>query len=558
MISLTARQQRGQILIQIRDDGRGIDCDAIRRKALQQGLKRPDELQRMSPSQLYEMILLSGFSTTGRVTDLSGRGVGMDVVKTNLDQIGGTLEIDSQPGEGTVFTLRLPLTLAIVPCLLLRSGAEQYAVPQRDIEEIVLLDPQAGPARLEAGDGGEVLRRRERLLRVIRLDEMLLAHQRPAGLRQAARGERRLYVVVLKLGSQNYGLVVDDVLESVSLVVKPLHTLLRPLGIYAAATILADGSVALILSAEGLARHGGVTVRPAEAQPALPARTEAGPEAQALLLFRCGPAELLALPLAAVQRVVRVEARRIECVGLRELIDVDGQAVNVLRIERFLGLSPCPDRDALFLILPRHAPVPVGLLASEIVDTPTLALQLDEQACKADGILGCAMIRDQIAVFIDPYRLVEMWGRVQGEGRGELRGPSVRRILVVEDTQFFRHLITSYLQAAGYEVVAATNGREGLDRLAAEKFDLIVSDVEMPVMDGLSFARQVRDDARFEGLPLLALTSLDSAADRDRIMAAGFDAHEVKLDRQRFLAAASGLLARGRAIADPHGVPAHG
>jgi two-component system chemotaxis sensor kinase CheA len=360
--------------------------------------------------------------------------------------------------------------------------------------------------------------------------------------------------VVLKHGSEGYGLVVDEVLESASLVVKPLHALLRPLGVYGGTTILADGGVALILSADGLARQAHIAERPAPAAAELPSGTGGGGELHTLLLFRSGPAELLALPLSAVQRVVRVGPQAIERVGPRELITVDGQAINILRLEQFLNLSACPQCADLFLIVPRHCTPAIGLLASEIVDTPALELQLDAEACRADGILGCAMIRGQLAVFLDVCRLATMWARSHGHARPALAGPSHRRILVVEDTQFFRHLVASYLQSAGHQVVTAANGRDGLAALAGGEFDLLVSDIEMPEMDGLALAREVRGNARFDALPLLALTSLDSAEDRARILAGGFDAHEVKLDRPRLLETVAALLARGRSGSGLQGV----
>ncbi|HVP10805.1 MAG TPA: chemotaxis protein CheW [Phycisphaerae bacterium] len=565
-ITLKARQERGQILIQIRDDGRGLDREAIKRKALQQGVKRSDELDRLNDRQLYDLILLSGFSTATKVTDLSGRGVGMDVVRANLEQIGGVVEIDSTAGAGATFTLRLPLTLAIVPCLLLSSRDQRFAIPQRDVEEIVLLDPADGRFRVECGDDEELLRLRGRLLPVARLGE-ILGHRRP--LTSAVRAEiitrqhgpeaaaPLAYVIVVKVGSQRFGLVVDALSGSEEIVVKPLHPLLRPLGVYSGTTILGDGSAALILSVEGLARHSGIAYRPQREEPAaLPAAVQEA-EQCAVLLFRCGAAELLAMSLDAVRRVVRIRPDQIERVGNRELVNVDGVAINVLRLDHFLNLSSCQARGMLFLIMPRHARAPVGLLASEIVDTPTQPLQLDDQAYRADGVLGSAMIRGQIAIVLDIYRLVEMWKLGYGAPRPALPAQVGKRILVVEDTQFFRQLTAGYLKSDGHDVAVAANGEEGVKMLAAEAFDLVVSDIEMPVMDGLAFARQVRQDSRYERLPMLALSSLSGDKDREAAIAAGFDAYEVKINRQTLLAKVGELLAQGRSTMISRGGPLH-
>jgi len=467
-------------------------------------------------------------------------------------------------GEGTVFTLSLPLTLAIVPCLLLQSGGQRYALPQRDVEEIVLLEP--GPRRLgiECSHDEELLRLRGRLLPVTRLAEVLSRREPFTAQTRAqivaryhpARGEpSRMYVAVLKVGSQRVGLVVDDLLGSEEIVVMPLHPLLRPLGIYGGATILGDGEVALILSGEGITRHSGLSHRRSASEPPLLLVARQEDEKQPLMLFKSGPAELLALSLSMVRRVVTIERKRIERVGDRELVDVEGTAVNILRLDRFLNLSPCPDQEVLSLILPRQGRTPVGLLASEIVDTPMLPVQIDAQAYQVDGILGSMLIRGQIALFLDIERLLETWEQATGFGYPALPSDQRRRILVVDDTQFFRQLIKSQLESAGHEVVLATNGREGLERLAEAPFDLVVSDIEMPVMDGLAFARRIREEPRCASLPLVAVTTLTGEEDRNRALASGFDAYEVKLDRRRFLTCVGELLQHGRPQAMLPGAP---
>jgi two-component system, chemotaxis family, sensor kinase CheA len=571
MITLSARQDRGQIVIEVRDDGKGLDPDAIKRKALQQGIKQSHELALLSEKQLYDLIMLSGFSTAASVTDLSGRGVGMDVVKTNLDQVNGTVEIDSAVGRGTCFTLRLPLTLAIMPCLLVVSGSSRYAIPQRDIEEIVLLKPEPGATnggmRIERTQDEEVLRLRGTLVPLVRLSDVL-THREPftaqtrAALvagdhsRSGPEPPTRLYVTILRVGSHRFGLVVDNVLESEDIVVKPSHPLLRQLGVFVGATILGDGGIALILGIEGIARHTGILHRPV-LQPVRALEAARGPdESQTLLLFKYGPTELLAMPLAAVQRVVRIRREKIERVGERELVNIDGKAVNLIRADRILNLSAYPDVDWFYLILPRIAKH-AGLVASEIVDTPTLPVELDEQAYKVDGVFGSAMVRGQIAIFIDIDRLLQIWGGIKSIAPAQLPGTARRRILIVEDTQFFQRLIASYLESNAFEVTLAGNGSEGLEKLQAETFDLVISDIEMPGMNGFDFARRVRENSQFAGLPMLALTTLSDPQSRARAAACGFDAYEVKLDRGSLLACVHELLTHGRPVAAISGGPAH-
>jgi two-component system chemotaxis sensor kinase CheA len=559
LIRLAARQERGQIVIQITDDGKGLDREAIKRKALQRGIRQSDELDRLSERQVNELILLSGFSTAAQVTDLSGRGVGMDVVRTNLEQIGGTIEIDSVFGEGATFTLRLPLTLAILPCVLLSSEGRLFAIPLRDVQEVVLLRHGDAKARIECADNEEVLRLRGQLVEVIRLNEALRRREPFTAEARAAILERHhgagpkldalSYVIIVRCGRQRFGLLVDGVLGTEETVVKPLHRLLRPLGVYGAATILGDGSVALILSGEGLARHAGIAHRPIRDEVRELSGPAAASESVSLLLFRHGPAELLAAPLNDVRRVVSIRPEQIERVGGQEMVSVEQTPTNVLRLDRFLGLSPCDESHSRLLILPRGAGAPAGFLASQIVDTPTVSLKLDERAFRADGVLGSALIRGQIALVLDLHRLMDMWGMEHTPSRAALPAPARKRILVIEDTEFFRRLVAGCLEQAGHDVTVAGHGAEGLEKLMGGAFDLVVSDIEMPVMDGLTFARSVRQDARWEQLPLLALTSLGGAADVEKARAAGFDAYEVKLDRQSFLNSVQGLLTVGRSSA---------
>jgi two-component system chemotaxis sensor kinase CheA len=562
-IALSARQERGQMVIEIRDDGRGIDAQAVKRKALEQGVKRGDELERMSDRQVYDLILLSGFSTAAKVTDLSGRGVGMDVVKTNLDQIGGVVEIDSAVGRGTVFTLRLPLTLAIMPCLLLASDGQCYAVPQRDVDQIELLDPGSSRRGVERNHEGEVLRWRGRLLPVVRLREVLRSRAPLDARAQAEIAERhqsdqtRAYAAVIRSGSRRFVLVFDEVVGSENIVVKSLHPLLRALAIYAATTILGDGSVALILNGEGIARHSGIFERPGSEEIAAFPSSSAGEETQPVLLFRYGPAELLAAPMDAVRRVVMITPDRIERIGDRELVNVDGAATNVLRLDRFLNVSPCANSNRLFLILPRNTDSPLGLLVSEIVDTPTLAIQLDDRAFKADGVLGSAMVRGQIVVFIDVNRIIQMWQQMHQPAQATLPSLAGTKILVIDDTQFFQKLVADHLRSQSYEVKVAGDGSAGLAMVKAERFDLVVCDIEMPIMDGLTFARRLREDPQLAALPLVALTTLNTPESRATAKASGFDAYEVKLDRQTLLATVKQLLARSHQPAALPGTTTH-
>jgi len=597
-VVLSARQQGGQIYIEVRDDGRGIDVERIKRQALASGLRTAAELARLSDNEALGLITLPGFSTAPAVTDLSGRGVGMDVVKTNLDQLGGTLEIESTPGLGSTFSLRVPLTLAIIPCLLVRVGDQRYAVPQKDLEELVCLHTQQKQTPIETTLDQEVVRLRDQLLPLVRLAEALdrprpfdvevreaivqkyhataaisedqstratgLAGgseppdglkppdglQRPSGPsgdggRPGSEPVAATFFAVVKVGERRFGLVVDEILTNEEIVVKPMHSLLRPLACFSGATILGDGRVALILNMEGIAQHAAVRFGAAGDQRGgqrLPAAGTQLAETTPALLFRCGPQEQFAVPLAMIRRLVMIDPGRIERVGLREYIVVDGEATPLLRLDQVLPVSAGADANPLFLLLPKNLGRPLGFLATAIIDTETLPAEIARAPFQADGVVGTAILRGRMTLLLDLCRLAEL-GDSAATPRARSPAPSLKkRILAVDDTEFFRELVREYLESDGYEVVTAPDGAAALRNLESGGFDLVVSDIEMPVMDGWRLARTIRERPEFAALPLLALTTLSSDDDRARAKTCGFQGYEVKLDRQRFLETVAELL----------------
>jgi two-component system, chemotaxis family, sensor kinase CheA len=550
-IHLSASQQRGQIVISIADDGKGIDLARVRAKAVERGMKKSEELNRMDDREIQQLILLPGFSTAQQVTDVSGRGVGMDVVKTNIDQLGGSLEIDSRPGEGTTFTLRLPLTLAILPGLLIASGDRTFALPQRDVEEILSVRRGEKRIRIEQTSSQEFVRVREQLIPLVRLRDVLdsavpigesvrakLAHE--ASLREQLP---HTHVVVMKYGSGRFAMAVDVVMDTEEIVAKPMHPLLKPLGIYSGVTILGDGRVALILSAEGIGRHAGITQKQAISALAPPKAfdPEDGDEMQDLLLLRYGPGELLAVPVMMVKRVLQIRVDQIRPMGNHELLDIDGVPTRLLRPDQWLELSPAAPQKQMFVIIPRNCPAPVGLLVSEVVDSRSMMVRLETRALRADGILGTAMIGQQMALFLDLPRLIDRFLQ-QSSSTPMLAAVDKRQVLVVDDTQFFRQIVKTYLEQVGFDVRIARNGEEGWRMIQEHpELDLVVSDLEMPVMDGWTLARTVRGSGRSE----LRMMSLSTLAGEDQERAsrdAGFDLHEVKLDRDHFLRAVQQLL----------------
>ena len=252
---LRAYHEGGQVNIEITDDGGGINPKKIAAKALERGLVTADELARMSEREMTSMIFLPGFSTAAVVTNVSGRGVGMDVVKTNIEKIGGTVDVQSAVGAGTTFRIKIPLTLAIIPALTVRCDGDRYAIPQVSLVELVRLEGEDGSKGIEQISGAPVLRLRGSLLPLVHLDTELGVGQGAADGRPA---EGATFIVVLQAEDRQFGLVVDEVLDTEEIVVKPLGQQLKGISVYAGATILGDGRVALILDALALAQQAHV------------------------------------------------------------------------------------------------------------------------------------------------------------------------------------------------------------------------------------------------------------------------------------------------------------
>lgn len=575
-INLRAFHEGGQINIEITDDGRGIAVQKIRKKAQEKGLRTAEELARMSDKELLSLLFLPGFSTAEQVTDISGRGVGMDVVKTSVEKLGGTVDIDTVLGKGTTLRLRLPLTLAIIPCLIVASGDHRYAIPQINLEELVCLYDEEACKQIDCVGSREVYRLRDHLLPMVRLSEILrhsepidaktqteiaqrYHQQRLAAIHEAGGGSQlneadnhasSLTFAVVRVGSSRMGLIVDHVLGTEEIVVKPMHSALKKLDCYTGATVMGDGRVALILNVDGIAEHAGISAaRDAEHEAAISEVSGRLDETQSVLLFRSGAKEQFAVALPLVRRLERIRREDFEEAGDREFINIDGVPTRVLRLDRLLNVSACEERDEMYLLLPKHARIPVGVLISKIEDIVQTQVKLEENGCAEDGIMGSTIIRDRFTLFPDLYRLFDMLG--SGEAACPEANPvTPARILLAEDMAFFRRLVGGYLTELGHTVVQAENGKQALqimqDSMRGTPFDLLISDLEMPELNGWEMIAKVRE-AGFE-IPAVALSSLDDPASSKRALEAGFDRFELKFERESFVHSVQALLHTSRLV----------
>jgi two-component system chemotaxis sensor kinase CheA len=388
-ILLEAYHESGHIFIRIADDGRGLNVDRIRQKALANGLVTEAELATLSEKQILQFIFRPGFSTAEKVTSVSGRGVGMDVVRTNIERIGGTIEMTSVAGEGTTFLIKIPLTLAIVSALIVQSAGESFALPQINVVELVRAGARSG-ARIETIKDAPVLRLRDRLLPLVSLRGLL-------NLGEAGEGERDRFIVVTELGSFKFGIVVDRVFDTEEIVVKPVAPILRGNSYYAGNTILGDGSVIMILDPNGIASVAGQARTGNENAQAAASAAHQGGDLTSLLLFRAGGTELKAVTLDAVSRIEEVDASAIEHVGGRPVVQYRQQLMPLVLLGE--GQTFKSDGKQPLLVFTDQGQS-LGIVVDEVVDIARDNVQL-ELAPRLDGLMGSAIVAGKATDLVD-------------------------------------------------------------------------------------------------------------------------------------------------------------
>jgi two-component system chemotaxis sensor kinase CheA len=532
---LNAFHEGGHIIIQISDDGRGLNTERIRQKVIGQGLASEAEVAAMPDQEVHQFIWRAGFSTAAAITSVSGRGVGMDVVKTNIEKIGGTIELRSVEGEGTTFTIKIPLTLAIVAALVVQAGAERFAIPQISVVELVRTGG-GSEAAIERINETPVLRLRDRLLPLVDLRQLL-------GLPPEGEEASGAFIIVCKVGVQIFGLIVDRVFDTEEIVVKPVAPILRHITLFSGNTILGDGSVIMILDPNGIARAVGIgTGTGAEREAMAGAASEAvvDTDKTALLLFRAGDGSPKAVPLGLVARLEEYPLDAVENANGTLVMQYRGKLMPLVPIDGH-GMGGGEKTRQPVLVF-NDAERAMGLLVDEILDVVEDRLKV-ELGTHRPGFLGTATVAGRATEVID----ITYWLRLAYPDwfmRKESEAAAAqKRVLVVDDSSFFRQLLPPVLTTADYAVTVVESAAAALRlREAGEVFDAIVSDIEMPEMNGLAFAEEVRRTGPWAELPMIALTSRVSDADIARGRAAGFSDYVAKFDRDAVLSALAQVL----------------
>ncbi|MGE3419996.1 MAG: chemotaxis protein CheW [Bradyrhizobium sp.] len=527
-IRLSAYHEGGHIIICIADNGRGLNTEKIKAKALQNGLVTEAELEKMTEAHIHKFIFAPGFSTAATVTSVSGRGVGMDVVRTNIDQIGGTIDIKSVAGEGSSVTIKIPLTLAIVSALIVEAGGDRFAIPQLSVVELVRARANS-EHRIERIKDTAVLRLRNKLLPLMHLKKLLKIDD------GSSTDPENGFIVVTQVGSQTFGIVVDGVFHTEEIVVKPMSTKLRHIDMFSGNTILGDGAVIMIIDPNGIAKALGASGNDSHAmsEEAAAAHAGSGEQLTSLLVFRAGTSQPKAVPLGLVTRLEEIASDKIELSNGRYMVQYRDQLMPLVQMAGVEVRSSGSQPILVFADDGRS----MGLVVDEIVDIVEERLNIEVAGAEA-GILGSAVIKGQATEVIDVGHFLPMAFADWFSRKEMTPSQSAQSVLLVDDSAFFRNMLAPVLKAAGYKVRTATNAQEGLLALrSGQAFDVVLTDIEMPDMNGFEFAESIRADNNLGQMPIIALSAMISPAAIERGRQAGFHDYVAKFDRPGLIAA---------------------
>ncbi len=395
-LTLRAYHEGGQVNIEICDDGAGINAERVKAKALEKGLMTQEQLAKMSDRDVGNLIFLPGFSTAEKVSNVSGRGVGMDVVKTNIEKIGGTVDLQSQPGQGTVIKIKIPLTLAIIPALIVACDNYRYAIPQVNLLELLRLDGDQVASHIEWIQSAPVYRLRGRLLPLVYLREQLRV--------QSTAQNEALNIVVLRADDRQFGLVVDRINDSEEIVVKPLSSQLKGISVYSGTTIMGDGQVALILDVMGLAHTAKVISHSGKGQKQeFQDRSQANSQDHhTLLIAEVGATHRFAVELAQVTRLEKIDVGSIEIADNQEVVQYRGEILSLIRLSDVMGVpsSRDPENTLLDVIVYTQANRTVGVVVDRIIDIVDQAIEITKDA-HSHGRAVSAVIQGQVTDLID-------------------------------------------------------------------------------------------------------------------------------------------------------------
>ena len=524
-LTLRAFHEGGHVNIEISDDGGGINPEKVKAKAVQKGLLSAEQAQRLTEREAINLIFLAGFSTAEKVSNISGRGVGMDVVKTNIERIGGVVDLASTEGHGTTIKIKIPLTLAIIPGLVVTGAGERFVIPQVSLFELIRLEGPSGMKQIERIHGTPVYRRRGKLLPLTFLNEILRAPVRKTD-------SDVVNIVVLQAEDSEFGLVVDGINDTQEIVVKPLGKRLKGLSMYSGATIMGDGKVALILDVLGIAQRSGVLRESREVRSANKDKKQdqATKDRQTLLLFSAGRFERLAVPLSLVARLEEIPTSQVEHAAGRMVVQYRGQILPLVSLAAQLDPggsdTTLPKDQNVQVVVFSNGDRLIGLVVDSILDIVEEHVTV-RKSSDTFGLMGSAVVGQKVTDFVDLHEIIGNSGEKWAAGQKGTAGGAT--VMVVEKSAFARAHLRSSLEMAGYRVVEAAGFQEAVDKLSREKVRILAVSPELPEL-----AQHVKGNPKLAHIRLLGL--LPEGGTRGKALNTDlFEELQMKFDRKAML-----------------------
>ena len=557
-VTLSAYHEGGHIIIKIQDDGKGVNVEAVKAKAIEKGMLTEDEAKQMNERQISQFILHPGFSTAEKVTSISGRGVGMDVVVNSIQKIGGTLELNSEFGKGSEFLIKLPLTLAIMPVLLVSSANETFAIPQIMVSEIVKVGGRINNSKatkqnnseqsshsqshkLEVMDGSPVLRLRGDLLPLISLTETL-------ELSQLEQGSKENFIVVCEVGSSSFGIMVEKVYHTEEIVVKPKSKLVNDIEAFSGSTILGDGRVILIIDANGILKQSNIASL-SDSRPKEKVKDDFDEDEISFLMFNTNDKTPKAIPLELVSRLEEIDYSKVENSGGAKVVQYRNKLMKLISIDE---KPEIPEDEIFDTIVFTDRERVLGVYVKEILDIVKAPLDI-KSASKKLGVLGSMVMKNKATEVVDISHFISKefddWlghgeANLLDDNFSEQRPDNRKHILLVDDSSFFRKFMRPVILAAGYRVTTAQNGQEGLEMVTKYKddFDVVISDIDMPIMNGVEFVKEAKKIAEVRDIPFVALSSHEEDDFDEDVKNMGFEKLVTKANRNKVVSLISEIL----------------
>jgi two-component system, chemotaxis family, sensor kinase CheA len=528
IIRLSALQEGGYIVLEVSDDGRGLNLEAVAKRAIATGLASPEQIKRMSESELARFIFNPGFSTASSVTSVSGRGVGMDVVFTNIEQAGGVIDVRTTKGQGTVVYIKIPVTLAIANALVIEASGQRFAIPQMSVVELVRAGSGTDIA-IEMVNEAPVMRLRNELLPIANLSSVLKIQNASVSL------TTKMFVVICQISERRFGLIVDGIVQTEEIVVKSTSAMLRSLQVYSGVTILGDGSVVMILDPAGIGRSIGVFAE--RRQDKIDNQKSASGQIDpltSLLVFRFGEQNYRAVPLELITRLEEIDGSKIETSGGQSIIQYRGKLMPLIAANGNDLIAQTGSHNVLVFSCGMRI---AGLIVDQIVDIVEDKLDISASS-QMPGVLGSAIIGGRATDIIDIAHYLPF--EMDGSDKIEVN-QSQPTVLIVDGSGFFRAMLAPVIKAAGYKVAIASDATSAMREMQNCNANAVLIDLETASVAGFDLASQLNATKFEHDIHMIGLANRAGNQMIVKARNAGFTDLVGKFDRQGLIASLNEL-----------------